>query len=71
LALETQVGYYKAAQLNCIAAHPLWRLAQQHITTRTDLAGVRIADVQRQGFVSHKVALSENRSNRRLYSQTR
>jgi hypothetical protein len=42
------------------AAQPLGRLAQQHVTTSPDLAGVRLADVQRQefaGFVSHKVTL--------------
>jgi len=44
-----------------VASQPLGRLAQQHFTTSTDLAGMRIADVQRQGFagfVSHKVTLS-------------
>jgi len=44
-----------------VAAQPLGRLAQQHITTSTDLAGIRIASVQRQGFagfVSHNVTLS-------------
>jgi hypothetical protein len=44
-----------------VAAQPLGRLAQQHVTTSADLASLRIADVQRQGFagfVSHKVTLS-------------
>jgi hypothetical protein len=44
-----------------VASQPLGRLAQQHVTTSADLAGVRLADVQRQGFagiVSHKVTLS-------------
>jgi len=43
-----------------VAAQPLGRLAQQHVTTSTDLAGVRIGDVQRRGFaglVSHKVTV--------------
>jgi hypothetical protein len=43
-----------------VASQPLGRLAQQHVTTSTDLAGVRLAAVQRQGFagfVSHKVVL--------------
>jgi hypothetical protein len=44
-----------------VASQPLGRLAQQHVTTSPDLAGVRLADVQRQefaGFISHKVTLS-------------
>jgi hypothetical protein len=44
-----------------VASQPLGPLVQQRVTTSSDLAGVRIADVQRQGFasfVSHKVTLS-------------
>jgi hypothetical protein len=43
-----------------VASQPLGRLAQQHVTTSADLAGVRLADVQRQefaGFASHKVMI--------------
>jgi len=47
-----------AATLSLVAARPLGRLAQKHLTTISDLSGVAIVGVQRSergGHVYHKI----------------